>query len=196
MRTKFKCVVSYSPWTNAIFWLVVYFMSLITFMFSLILVYDAYTREFELTTTLYLLATSSVLLFLAWMVWRRGLFVKQDFVDLIATLGGLVSQESGVPQGRVDGVRIDAQFGRYLRDGAPFPSWHSPYVRKRPCGDPECMLCDSRFRISVKRGGISGGEGWRDIEEIIGGTWEGMKLRSRLEQAISDALRVAARQRA
>jgi hypothetical protein len=196
VKVKVKCVVSYSPWTNAIFWLVVYFSSLLVFMFGVILIYDAYTQEFDLIPTFYFLASFGVLLATAWMFWRRGLFVKRDFIDLISSLGGSVDGKSGLTQGKVDGVRIEASFGRYLRDGPPFPRWHGGHVRKRPCGDPECMLCDSRFVIKRMQRAKSGSESWYDVQEVVGGTWEGMRLRVRLERAISDALTVARRERA
>lgn len=190
-----KCVTYYPPWLNAMLWLVVYFSSLLVFMFGALLIYDAYTREFNLTPTFYFLASFCVLLAAAWMFWRRGLFVKRDFIDLVSSLGGSVNGKSGPTQGKVDGVRIDARFGRYLRDGPPFPRWHGGHIRKRPCGDPECMLCDSRFVIKRMERAQSGKEVWYDVQEVVGGTWEGMRVRVRLERAISDALMVARRQR-
>lgn len=179
-----KCTTTYTPMINAAFWTVVYFLTIFMFVMAAVIVYDWVFGQFEVLANVLVLIAVGAGLLLFWRVWRRGLFLSSDFVDLVRRQGGEVVHESGLTRARLGGVIIDARFGRYLRGGAPFPSWHSSNTRKRPCGDPECMLCDTSLRIQRISEAEGRGHNFRDVEEIVGGTWEGVALKTRLERVL------------
>lgn len=179
-----RCDTTYNPIINAGFWTIVYLFTIFGFMIGAVIIYDIITGSFGVLPNLVVLGIVGVGLLLVWLLWRRGLFLKSDFTDLIHRHGGRVTQELGVTRGRLNDLVIDAKFGRYLRGGAPFPSWHGSGTRDRPCGDPECMLCDSRLTIWRERKAEERDQDVVQLEEIVGGTWEGLVFGKRLERAL------------
>lgn len=162
-------------------------MYLLSIFFSIVLVlifYDFITGKYELFQNIVAVSVIGMALFLVWRIWRRGLFLDADFVDLIQRHGGTVKRRSGILRGHIDDFMIEARLGRYLRGGAPFPSWHGSHTHQRPCGDPECMLCDSRVVIRSRRKGDGRDGKVGQLVEIVGGTWEGRRLSERLEDAV------------
>lgn len=133
---------------------------------------------------------------LSFSYWRRGLFSKSDFKELIESIGGSVVKVGRGLEARVNGVRVEAKFNRYLRDGPPFPRWHKFPVRKRPCGDRECMLCSSVFRITLDQEANPRDRRATPEMVVYGGSWEGMILKKRLEAAIAEAAMTLPRERA
>jgi len=179
-----KCTTTYTPIVNAALWTVVYFLTILSFVIGAVIVYDLVFGNFEWIINIFVFGAVGLSLLLFWIVWRRGLFLNSDFVELMRRQGGEVTEESGVMRAQLDGLIIDARFGQYLRGGAPFPSWHSSNTRGRPCGDPECMLCDTTLKIRRIPEADGGGRSVREVEEIVGGTWEGLALKKRLERAL------------
>lgn len=180
-----KCVTSYPVSLSAAFWVMVYVLSLAVGILVALIVYDLVVTDFRVAETGYVLVALSLVLVAMWALWRRGLFLSGDFRQLIEAMGGVVSMKRSMLQGEFDGVVIEARFGRYLRGGAPFPSWHGSNQRERPCGDPECMLCDSRFLIRVTDGYARTG-GTKVVERLlVGGTWEGIHLKRRLRKEVA-----------
>ncbi len=180
-----KCVTSYPTALSAVFWVVVYLLSLSVGILVALIIYDLVVADFSVAETGYVLVVLCLFLAAMWALWRRGLFLSGDFRQLIEEMGGAVSMKRGILQGKFDGVLVEAKFGRYLRGGAPFPSWHQSNERQRPCADPECMLCDSRFLIKMTDRNVRTG-GKKVLEqELVGGTWEGIQLRRRLQEELA-----------
>ena len=182
-----KCVTAYRPPVSATFWVLVYLLTLCVVILGVLIIYDLLATDFELVPTVYVFIVLGMFLAFIWFTWRRGLFLGEDFRALIHEMGGVVGDQQGVIRGDFGHFVVDATIGRYLRGAAPFPSWHRASIKERPCGDPECMLCDSRFVLRMAKHSSRGREDMSRNREIIGGTWEGMSLRVRLERAISEA---------
>lgn len=180
-----RCVTTYDPSLNAMFWGMTYLLTLSAVILGVLIIYDLLATDFDLFPTVYLFLILGLILALIWSTWRRGLFLGSDFRSLVREMGGAVLRGPNGLRGDFGAFVIDAKVGHYLRGGAPFPSWHQSPLGRRPCGDPECMLCDSTFAIKSTKGAGLYREKRIETREIIGGTWEGVKLRNRLEVAVA-----------
>lgn len=179
-----RCVRQYDPWVSVLFWVCTYLLSISVAVVGAIVVYDLIVKEFSLVSSIVLLILLAALLSIVWGAWRRGLFLAADFGRWVRGAGGKWENKEGVFRGDFERFFVVARFGNYLRGGAPFPSWHKKPIDRQPCGDPECMLCDSKFIFTKKKDEKGRWSGGVDLVVVVGGCWEGLAMVKKLDQAL------------